>query len=89
MTDEERALEIAARYGDTWPPERKMALTLAIVDALTSTRADEREKCAKLVDDHDEGFKVSSGERFLTARSDGNRSGLAYAAAIRAMGDRG
>lgn len=83
MTDEERAREIAARYGDTWPPERKMALTLAIVDALTSTRAEQREKCAQVVEQPFHRCAVSGDVAvppYVASR---------IASAIRGMGDKG
>lgn len=41
----------------------------------------ERERCARVVEDHAEGSR--GGERILVPRHDGNLSGLGYAAAIR------
>lgn len=56
-------------------------------DAVISARADEREKCAKFVEQHQERITETSNgsERHLSPRMVGNQMGLAYVNGIRGM----
>ena len=59
-----------------------------ISSALRAARNEALEEAAKVIDDHDEGVIQATSRRVLTRRTDGNTSGLGYAAAIRALKDK-
>lgn len=43
------------------------------------------ERCAQVVEEHDEGHNSKTGERLVVPRNRGSISGLGYAAAIRTL----
>lgn len=74
-----------------WPDWRTMSEDSAIEhdrskDASPSPRAQALEEAARLIETKQEGFQVRGGGRVLIDRSEGDQSGLGYAAAIRALG---
>lgn len=77
----EAASRMVADAGNNGGGVYVLTLRPTISRALMAERAAERERCASLIEQN-EIMDTSNGQ-YLRPRSDGNRAGIIYAAAIR------
>lgn len=77
---------VSGRIGEAWADRVLARLQDAGYRLIPPGSLDREtiEKCAALIEDHD--ILDGSGGQELRPRKEGNRSGLVYAAAIRALG---